>query len=426
MVIDSFDPRRFGLIFNNDATTNIFPNAVGGCTPEHYCNIIRTMIKAVRPGIFVMDEAGDPDPVLFRSEVATYYSKYLMEVYKGLGPDFMDPAMGRGVRDLLNDFVRKGTDVLQLTIDACRENNIPIIPSFRMAPEDYYHMQWALSDFFRNHGHLVIPGRPCLDPAHVEVYMHFLDIFREVAEKYDIDGIELNFRRWTFMISHPLHNYPILTRMIYDVRRILDDSAARKGRGRMILGVRVGPLIDGPFIQEEYPGSPYGQWQNPSCRDLGLDVKTWIKSGWVDYVSPMLFISLLPGLPRISEFVDLAKGTGVGIYPTLFSVPPWLHEAGPKMGVTQEPPVEPSDSPRLLRYKKEICRAALKIYEEGADGISTFNWDFIHQPGIVNDPNFLGAHFGLGGKKLLMHVASLLGNRTALENYHQSDQILPQ
>ena len=32
---------------------------------------------------------------------------------------------------------------------------------------------------------LSIPGAHCLDPAHVEVYMHRLDIFREVVEKYE-------------------------------------------------------------------------------------------------------------------------------------------------------------------------------------------------------------------------------------------------
>jgi len=416
--------KTFGLIFNNDATTNLFPNAVKGCTPDHYKNIVRALLQAARPGIFVMDEAGDPDPVLFRSNAATYYSKHLREVYRGMGEDFMDPAMAQGMVDILNNFVAQGTDVLTLTIQACREANTRIIPSFRMGPEDYYHMQWALSDFSRAHRDWVIPGRTCLDPAVPEVFDHFLDIFREVVENYDIDGIELNFRRWTFMISDPHKNHPILTRLVSEVRKILDDAAGRKGRDRLILGTRVGPLIEGPFIQDEYPGSPYGQWQNPSCRDLGLDVKTWIASGDIDYLSPMLFISMLPGLPRIREFVDLARGTNVGIYPTLFSAPFWLHEAGPKFGIPQEPPIDPDDTVRLRRYKNELCEAALKIYAEGADGISTFNWDFTHQPGIVHDPDFLGAHFGLGGKRLQMRVASVLGNRKALEDYYRSNCIL--
>lgn len=196
--------------------------------------------------------------------------------------------------------------------------------------------------------------------------------------------------------------------MITDVRRILDDSAVKKGRERLLLGVRVSPMLEGPYIPEEFPGSHYWQRENPSCRDLGLDLKTWIQSGNVDYVCPMLFNTFLPGLPKTREFADLAAGTEVGVYPTLFAVPMWLCPAHghhrPPSG-THEPPLQPADE-RLERYKHELCECALRMYADGADGISTFNWWPHHQPGMVKDPDRMAPTLGLGGKIFLFNAVS--------------------
>ncbi len=82
----------------------------------------------------------------------------------------------------LTEFASQDTDILKLSIEACRETDTIVVPSYRMAAEDYYHMQPSMSDFARDHRHLLIPGRYCPDPVHVEVYMHSLDIFREMLD----------------------------------------------------------------------------------------------------------------------------------------------------------------------------------------------------------------------------------------------------
>lgn len=386
----------------------------GGCTPRQYRNVVLTLLNQGKPSVFVLD-GGEPDPVYYRTQVATPMAKHYESVCSALGEAFMDPPMVQAVIAMYNDYADQGTDVLQLTIEACRQTDTRIIVGYRMNSEDYYHMELQYDDFARAHRHLAIPGANCLDPANVEVYMHRLDIFREVAENYDIDGLELNWRRWWHMISNPLHNYPVLTRMIADVRRILDDAAAKKGRGRMILGVRVSPHLDGPFDPKDYPGCHSGSRENPSCRELGLDVKTWIESGHLDYVTPAFFNSLLPGIPRVRKFAELASGNDVGIYPTLAFAPRWLHAAGERMGVKREGPIEPTDTERMLRHKDELCQAALQLYEQGADGIATFNWWPHHQPGIVSDPDRLGSYLGYGAKQVMMKVCSVIGDRAALQ-----------
>ena len=70
MAAEDSDARKFGLIFNNDATTNVFAHVRQGCSPQHYRNIIRALLESTESGIFVMGEAGDPDPVTYRSDAA--------------------------------------------------------------------------------------------------------------------------------------------------------------------------------------------------------------------------------------------------------------------------------------------------------------------------------------------------------------------
>ena len=164
-------------------------------------------------------------------------------------------------------------------------------------------------------------GVASLDPAIPEVFDHRMRIFTEVAQNYDIDGLELDFRRWYFMISDPLKNHTVLTEMVRQIRKMLHETAKAKGREPMLLGVRVSPMLRGTFDIADFPGAHYGEPENLSCQNLGLDVKTWIQEGLVDYICPTLFLSELPGLPRTNEFVALARNTPVGVYPTLFDVP---------------------------------------------------------------------------------------------------------
>jgi hypothetical protein len=139
----------------------------------------------------------------------------------------------------------------------------------------------------------------------------------------------------------------------------------------------------------------------------------------------MLFLALLPGLPRVREFVDLARGTRVGIYPTLFTPARWLHPDLAEPG-THEPPIEPGDVPRMVRYKKELCAAALAAYEQGADVISTFNWWPHHRKGLVKDPSQTTAYEGDGAKQVMMYVCSVLGDQQRLKAYSQSDAVEPE
>ena len=385
------DNKKFGSILNNDINNILYAVSGPQTTPAEYKKAVMHLLDA-KPGVLAQN-VGVPDPVIYRSEVATGWDKYLGGNQAG--------AMGA--------LVAAGTDPLTITIEACRERGVLILASYRMNAEDFYAQQLDLYDFGREHKDLRIPGANCLDPKHPEVFEHRMAIFREVAENYDIDGIEFDFRRWTHMISDPLENYPVLTRMVRETRKMLDEVAKKKGRARLLLGARVGPTI---------AGKPLGR-NEMSCKALGLDVTTWVKEGLVDYLCPTFFWGHNPGDdPKTAEFAELAKGATVGIYPTVFPYSKWQKEGG------EAERIDPDEADVVRRYRDDILNAALKCYAEGADGISTFNWVPHQQPGMTR--RNIRESWGLGAAKVQMLIHPLLADRAALAAALKSDVVLPE
>ena len=363
------DGKRLGTIFNNDINNILWATSGDATTAAEYQRAVYAILD-LKPGVLAQN-VGLPDAVIYPSDVASPFDAHLEEVTAIVWPGGKAEAdNSRREAGAMRRLRELGTDPLTLTIAACRKRGIPILASYRMNAEDFYHGTTLLSDFERAHPEWKIPGANCLDPAVAQVYEHRMSIFREVAERCDIDGIEFDFRRWYHMVSDPLKNHPVLTRMVRETRQMLGDVARRKRRKKLLLGARVGPSLDSepsPFL---FPGIYYPEKPtNASCKELGLDVKTWVAEGLVDYLCPTLFCPSLPGLPLTREFVALAKGTAVGIYPTLFSPASWMH------GVCERTvSLSDKDQRPLALYKDDLCGAALRIYERGADGISTFNW----------------------------------------------------
>ena len=396
--------KQLGSIVNNDIN-NILLGMDAEKSPADIAADYRhavDVLVAAAPGVLAQN-VGLPDPVIYRTNVATTFDKFLG------GPQ------AKAMAKLLT----LDTDPLTMTIEICRKRNVPVVASYRMNAEDFRERQLDLYDFGRQYKQLRIAGANCLDPAHPQVYGHRMKIFTELANEYDIDGIEFDFRRSYRMVSDPQNNHAILTRMVVETREMLDEVARRKGRGRMLLGVRVGPLLDGPYRQEEFPGG--GQaYMNLSCRDQGLDVRTWIEQEYVDYVCPTLFWPSWPGIPKTEEFTELAQGKNVGIYPTLFPLPTYLEQEAKQLGG-----IGIHDKKRLLRYKNGFCKAALQMYAAGADGISTFNWYYhLHLAAI---PNQWQAYYGYGsgGASVQSHLLSILGDPQAIQSYQQQPWAIP-
>ncbi|HHX41869.1 MAG TPA: family 10 glycosylhydrolase [Armatimonadetes bacterium] len=127
--------------------------------------------------------------------------------------------------------------------------------------------------FWVEHPHLFRKGATgyfanALDYAHPEVRDLYLALIRETLDRYDIDGLELDFLREPYLFSpgKEAEGAPLLTAWLRGVRRLVQETAARRGHP-VRLGVRV-------------PSRP------ETAKALGLDTIAWAREGLVDLVVP--------------------------------------------------------------------------------------------------------------------------------------------
>ncbi len=155
----------------------------------------------------------------------------------------------------------------------------------------------------RQHPNWVVPHNNQLifNPGIPEVRQHVIATILEVVNKYDVDGVHLDD-----------YFYP------YGKEAFTDDATfaaynqgrfANKGdwrRDNINTFVRdLYQSIKSVKPQVEFGISPFGIWRNAkddptgsdtngqsSYDNLYADVRTWIRSGWLDYVAPQLYWSI--------------------------------------------------------------------------------------------------------------------------------------
>jgi len=183
------------------------------------------------------------------------------------------------------------------------------------------------------------PGVPCkgLNFSIPEVRAHRLALVAEVCTRYDVDGFEWDFTR------HAGHHFPdieagrpVLTDYMREVRKVLRDIGEKRGRP-VEFCIRV-------------PGSP------KRCREIGLDLATWIQEGVIDIVSPAPIWDTVTDLP-FDAFVAMAEETDCRIYGCI------TEEVGP--GADRPSPAV------------TLRAGALNAWHQGIDGIYLFNF---HHP----------------------------------------------
>ena len=169
-----------------------------------------------------------------------------------------------------------------------------------------------------------------------EVRQYKLSILREIAERYDYDGIALDFARVTPVLppGQAWSERDKLTEFIRDFRQITLEVSRKRGR----------PFLVGVRLPENLPG----------CHFDGLDIETWVRDGLVD----VLALGVRSFDVDLLAFRRLTEGTHVKLYPCIDD-----HHASDGYAT---PPIE-------------IYRGmAANWWQQGADGINTFN--FNHAP----------------------------------------------
>lgn len=151
-------------------------------------------------------------------------------------------------------------------------------------------------------------GEGYLNPALPQAAQYLSDICREIAERYDIDGIHLDYIR-----------YPENMRL--DISR----TKARENITRMVRSVHGAVKTIKPWVKISC--SPIGKFNDVSryssrgwnAFDKGCqDVEVWMKEGLVDQIYPMMYFRDNQFFPFAADWLERSCGKtvvpGLGIY----------------------------------------------------------------------------------------------------------------
>ena len=267
--------RMTGLLENEDCTdffyTQKFPPGKAAEIADRYVDVL----------------AGAGVTVLFcntNSRRTNYRSDVWESFWDGYDPDgpddqaFLAPIPEKDrkrFRNMIHNMFevhRQGVDYPARIIERCRHHGISPWISLRMndvhcndnLEHPFHSPLWRKPEFFRK-GHPGYYARG-LDYAHAEVRDHYKALIVETLDRYDIDGLELDFMREPYLFSKGEEQAggKILTQWLREVRKLVDQAAARRGHA-----VKVGVRI---------PSEP------ATALGLGLDAPTWAKEGLVDLV----------------------------------------------------------------------------------------------------------------------------------------------
>ncbi len=205
--------------------------------------------------------------------------------------------------------------------ELCRKAGMDFFPSVRM--NEHYDMDVASPGYSRLRrerpelligrvGEDLAAGtldwgiRTGLNYAFPEVRSYMSSIIIELLERFDVDGIELDFMRHPafFRVEEAYSKRYLMTDLVRYVRQRMDELGAERGRPLDLI-VRVPPTLA------------------DSAR-IGLDAETWIKEGLVDIL--VAGGGFIPFEMPIGGFVETAKGTGCLVYGCLEALRPAVDE----------------------------------------------------------------------------------------------------
>ncbi len=258
-----------------------------------------------------------------------------------------------GKRNVVPEFVKLGTDPLEVTCKFAHENGFEFFWSNRVNDtHDYGHRpdkpyeRWSKlktrhSEYlFGTPGEKLPHGRwSSVDFSHPEIRELCVQYYTEVCENYDVDGIELDFFRHPYLFKNvarggvaTVEQLEMFSKMLSQIREMTERVGMKKGKPILIL-IRVPDSI-------EY------------CKGIGIDLENWMAKG----------------------LVDIVVGSGY------FRLNTWnyLVEEGHKYGVKvyaglSEPRIK-KEHPLLVRLQNSVFRArSAAALQAGVDGLYIFN-----------------------------------------------------
>lgn len=252
--------------------------------------------------------------------------------------------------NFLKALLDQGTDPLRIMIDFCRKHDKEIFWSMRMNDTHDSGNPDLLCQWKRDNPEFMVGEKGAklpygcnrwssvdygLQPVRDKVYR----ILADVATRYDVDGLELDFFRHPVLFRPQMTGEPItqehrdqLTNLMRRIRK-MTDSVGRKRDQPMLVGIRVPDSV-------------------AYCHALGIDLEQWLREGLVDVLTGGGYFHMTPW----KDWAAFGHTHDVPTYACLVSRR--LMDGGKPEADTAQ----------------EIWRGeALNAWNAGVDGIYTFN-----------------------------------------------------
>lgn len=275
----------------------------------------------------------------------------------------------REIAPYLVDAVESGNDLFGKFLKYLRLIGKETFITYRMndvhGANDPNH--WGNSNFRKQHPNLLVDPSAvsenksdwmsyCLDYSQDEVQNYILNSLADLADKYDVDGFQLDWMRFPRHLSgnDAWEKRSALTYFVSRVRDMLNEFGKFRDH-KILLSVRIPTWLEG-------------------CRLVGIDIAEWVNKKLIDFITLAPFLSSDFYIP-IKDFRSLISNYDIPIY------------AGTDL----------NHSGRC--HTTESYRAwALCMFDQGFDGINLFNFpcwtEYIaEQPyewiGDLNEPSKL-------------------------------------
>lgn len=231
----------------------------------------------------------------------------------GGAPQRWSPYTMRNIKAL----IRSGRDPLQVAIDFAHHNEMELFASMRMNDCHDSFLPQLVTLWKKKHPEFLVDphGIPhdkdvhslglyviAQDFSHPEVRQRKFEIIEEVCQRYDVDGVDLNFIRHPVFFSSTMRGeavsdeeIEIMTGLLRRIRSFTDQQAVQRGRPILLAAI----VPDNPQL----------------ARRVGLDLETWMENDLIDIVIPGL--GYAPYTLPVQLWTDLAQPHGVKVYPCI-------------------------------------------------------------------------------------------------------------
>jgi len=290
--------RRKLLIYNEDNSAYACGRKFGGPPTEAG---LRDYIRRISAGGAVTHFFACPNAMR-----ANWDSRVMEPIWAGVDrPGINAPDWQRTLKAMHD----AGIDLYSVWADETRRCGLSFWLSIRMNdvhnvddPTNMMH-----SAFWRDHPELRrVPsadGRNwtdlALDYSHREVRDYWKAFLAEAFGRYDIDGLELDWMRFTEHLppGRASECSWCLDEIMAEARRLADAASLRLGH-KVLVGARVSSRPETAIAR-------------------GTDFATWARKGWIDWLVPCNFWRCADFNLPYAEWARLVDGTGVTVVPGL-------------------------------------------------------------------------------------------------------------